>query len=465
MKIEDFLGQNKTRFMIPVYQRNYDWSTPQCEKLYNDILSIGRNEKESTYFIGSIVYIHDDVYTASRIKELSIIDGQQRLTTLTIIYIVLCHFARLNNYDELFKEIEETYLINKFVQEERLKLRSTENNDKALQYLLRNNKSEEFREYSNVIKNYNFFKDKITNDNYEDVITGLSKLLIVEISLERGKDDPQKIFESLNSTGLELSQADLIRNYILMGLNHAEQTEIYNSYWKTIEGNANYKLKNESRMSDFIRDFLTLKNNKIPNKNNVYAEFKLNYPIVTVNELKQHLELFRDYSAYYNKMINPNNEIDKEIRLELAYINELESNVSFPFILQVYVDYGNNIITKDTFVSVLKLIQSYIWRRFIVGLPTNALNKIFMSLYDKVDKMNYLHSIQLSLVQRTSYQRFPKNEEVIEALKTKDVYNINLKNTMYLLKRLENYNNSELVILDDGITVDHIFPQNPEIKW
>jgi hypothetical protein len=250
-----------------------------------------------------------------------------------------------------------------------------------------------------------------------------------------------------------------------MGLNHGEQTEVYENYWKIIENNAKNELKSESKISDFIRDFLTLKNNKIPNKNNVYTEFKMNYPIVTANELKQHLESIRDYSAYYSKVINPTGETDKEIRFELAYINELESNVSFPFVLQVYTDYGNGIITKDVFVSVLKLIQSYIWRRFIVGLPTNALNKIFMNLYDKVDKTNYLQSIQLSLVQRTSYQRFPKNEEVVEALRTKDVYNINSKNTMYLLKRLENYNNLELVIVDDGITVEHIFPQNPEIKW
>jgi hypothetical protein len=153
--------------------------------------------------------------------------------------------------------------------------------------------------------------------------------------------------------------------------------------------------------------------------------------------------------------------------LQLIYINRLEINVAFPFLIKVYDDYANEIIDKNTFIRILELIQSYTWRRFMVGLPTNALNKIFMSLYDKVDTLNYLFSIQKSLLQRTGSQRFPKNAEVVDALRVKDVYNIKSKNRIYLLERLENYENKERVVIDGNpdITVEHIFPQNPDARW
>ena len=205
-KIEDFLSSNKTQFVIPVYQRNYDWSTSQCKQLLNDILEVGSTNSMNAHFIGSIVYVHDDVYTASRMKELTIIDGQQRLTTLTLIYLVLHRLAKELKDISLENEIHETYLINKFAQDdEKLKLRPAENNDKALKYLLRNDKNEEFSEFSKLIDNYNYFRSRITEENYQVVLAGLSKLLFVEISLDREKDAPQRIFESLNSTGLELS--------------------------------------------------------------------------------------------------------------------------------------------------------------------------------------------------------------------------------------------------------------------
>jgi hypothetical protein len=170
---------------------------------------------------------------------------------------------------------------------------------------------------------------------------------------------------------------------------------------------------------------------------------------------------------HYNKLINPKKETDKEIRLQLEYINRLEINVAYPFLMKVYDDYTNSLIDKSTFIKVLDLIQTFTWRRFIVGLPTNALNKIFMSLYDKVEPSNYLYSIQKSLLQRTGVQRFPKNAEVIDALKVKDVYNIKSKNRTYLLERLENFENKEPVIIDGNtdITIEHIFPQNPDPKW
>ncbi|MDJ0647318.1 MAG: DUF262 domain-containing protein [Xenococcaceae cyanobacterium MO_188.B19] len=235
-KVEDFLSSNKTQFVIPVYQRNYDWCTSQCKQLLDDILDVGKTPKMNAHFIGSIVYVHDDVYTASRIKELTIIDGQQRLTTLTLIYLVIYRLAKELKDEELIDEISETYLINKFAREEqKSKLRPTENNDKALNYLLRSDDNEDFQDFSKVIDNFNYFKGRITEENYQFVLEGLSKLMFVEISLDRKKDDPQRIFESLNSTGLDLSQADLIRNYILMDLNRNDQNKIYQNYWKIIE--------------------------------------------------------------------------------------------------------------------------------------------------------------------------------------------------------------------------------------
>ena len=469
-KVEDFLSSHKTQFVIPVYQRNYDWSTSQCKKLLDDILEVATSENMNAHFIGSIVYVHDDIYTAARIKELTIIDGQQRLTTLTLIYLVLYSLAKELKKEELVAEISETYLINKFAsdsEEEKSKLRPTENNNSALKYLLRSYNNEEFQEFSKLIDNFNYLKGRITEENYRYVLDGLSKLMFVEISLDRNKDNPQRIFESLNSTGLELSQADLIRNYILMGLNHKNQSKIYHDYWQIIERLAKDEASNVSRVSEFIRDYLTLANNKIPNKGKVYLEFKSKYPTTTVDEIQTNLAEIKSLVKHYNKLINPKNETDKDIRLQLEYINRLEINVAFPFLMKVYDDYTNSTIEKKTFIDVLDLIQSFIWRRFILGLDTKSLNKIFMNLYDKIDTLNYLYSVQKILVQKSGSQKFPKDVEVLDALKVKDVYNIKSKNRIYLLERLENFENAEKVTIHENpdITTEHIFPQNPDPKW
>lgn len=467
-KVEDFLSSNKTQFVIPVYQRNYDWSTSQCKQLLDDILEVGTSNKMNAHFIGSVVYVHDDVYTSSRIKELTVIDGQQRLTTLTLIYLALYRLAIEIGDKGLEAEISETYLTNKFApEEEKLKLRPTENNDKAIKYLLRSDKDEEFSDFSKVIDNFNYFNSRISEENLEFVLKGLAKLMFVEISLDREKDDPQRIFESLNSTGLELSQADLIRNYILMGLNRRDQNKIYNNYWEIIEKLAKDETLNTSKVSDFIRDYLTLVNNKIPNKSKVYLEFKTKFPTTDLQELETNLSPIKSLVKFYNKLLNPKNETDKDIRLQLEYINRLEVNVAYPFLMKVYEDYSENVIDKATFIKVLDFIQSFAWRRFVVGLPTNALNKIFMTLYEKVDKNDYLLSLQKWLLKRPGSQRFPKNKEVIESLKLKDVYNIKSKNRTYLLERLENFENNEPVIIEGNtdITIEHIFPQNPDPKW
>lgn len=467
-KVDKFLATNETTFAIPVYQRNYDWNLLQCKQLLQDIVEAGKNDHINAHFIGSIVYVHDDVYTASGLTELTIIDGQQRLTTITLIYIALYRLAKDIGNPTLVSRIHKTYLINEFAPEaEKLKLKPTENNMEALRHILNSSELDEFKGYSKIIENFEFFRHAINSDNYETIQRGLSKLIFVDIALDRQRDNPQRIFESLNSTGLELSQADLIRNYILMGLTRKNQDKIYKNYWDVIERNAKDETLNKSRVSEFIRDYLTLKNKEIPNKGDVYVTFKAQYPTTTIDELEIVLTDLKSLVRYYNKLTNPKNEIDKEIRTHLEWINRLEINVAFPFLMKVYEDYSNNTIDKSIFISVLSLVQSFTFRRFILGLPTNALNKIFMGLYDKVESGSYLFSLQKALLQRSGVQRFPRNTETINALKERDVYNIKPKNRTYLLERLENYQNNEPVTIEGNsdITIEHIFPQNPDAKW
>lgn len=469
INLNRFLSQADTQFIIPVYQRNYDWTETQCKLLLDDILAAGLSDKIIAHFIGSIVYIHDGEYLASGIRELAIIDGQQRLTTVTLAYICIYRLLLKLGDQSQVNRVHETYLINKFAaDEEKLKLRPTENNDKALKHILQEDTPEDYPNgFSRVISNYNYFKSRITEENYGCVLKGLAKLMFVEISLERGKDDAQRIFESLNSTGLELSQADLIRNYILMGLSRKKQDEIFRQYWEKIETLAKDELTNSSRVSDFIRDYLTLQNKKIPNKNLVYQEFKTKYQSLALDDLETLLTNLRNLARHYQKLTNPTREPDLHIRRHLEYIHLLEINVCYPFLIQVYEDYQNQLIDKVVFIGVLELIQSFTWRRFVLGLPTNALNKIFMRLYEDVVPSDYLASIQKSLLRKKGSQRFPKDAEVLQTLAEKDVYHIKPKNRVYFLNRLENHQNNEPVFMDtdSGITIEHIFPQNPDPQW
>lgn len=467
-RLDKFIATNETTFTIPVYQRNYSWEKEHCMQLMQDIFDVARNDKIPAHFVGSIVYVHDDIYSASGLTELTIIDGQQRLTTITLIYIAIYKLAKELGNDLLVNRINKTYLINEFAPEaEKLKLKPTDNNDNALRFILNSENGDEFKGYSRIVENFNYFKSVITEDNYELVLKGLSKLIFVDIALDRQKDNPQRIFESLNSTGLELSEADLIRNYILMGLPRKSQNRIYKQYWDYIENLAKDEKTNQSRVSDFFRDFLTLKNKEIPNKNKVYQTFKKKYPTTTEDELEIILTELKSLVRFYNKILNPNNEQNKDIQLQLNYIKRLEINVSYPFLVKVYEDFDNKIIDKNSFIAILELIQSFAWRRFILGFGTESRNKIFMSLYDKVDTENYLYSVQKAMLKLSGNSRFPRNTEVINALKEKDVYNIKSKNRIYFLERLENFENTEYVQIEGNtdITIEHIFPQNPDPKW
>lgn len=466
LPIINFLQAPNVQFVIPVYQRNYDWTIRECRELINDIISV-ETEKRGTHFIGSIVFIHEGTYSTSEVKELVIIDGQQRLTTINILYVALYRFAEENGLKQDAERLYNMFLTNQYVKKEssKLKLKQTDTNSAAFNAILKGNEKE-FTTYSNVIENYNFFKSKIKADNFETILQGLSRLIFVEISLERGKDDPQRIFESLNSTGLELSQSDLIRNFILMDLEPKEQDRIFNQYWNVIENNARDLTKQKSLVSDFIRDYLTLKNKKIPNKSKVYDEFKKLYANIKGEAFDEDLENIKSLSFHYKKLVNPSTVEEKSIRKELQYIKRLGINVAYPFLLQVLEDYDKDVLNSNELVSVLKLIQSYTWRRFVAGIATNALNKIFMTLYSEVDINDYLDSVAKALIKKKGSGKFPTNEEIKSALKDKDLYNTQSKNRNYLFELLENHNNREYVDTSHpDITIEHIFPQTPHKDW
>ncbi|MGI9229623.1 MAG: DUF262 domain-containing protein [Gammaproteobacteria bacterium] len=469
--LERFLSLNNTQFVIPVYQRNYDWADTQCKQLLDDILTAGENEEIEAHFIGSVVYIYDGPtrLASSTVREYSIIDGQQRLTTITLIYIALYNLLKKMGDRSQFEKIHETYLTNKFASNEgKLKLRPTESDDRAIKHLLSKGSSEDYNdELSRVIRNYNYFRNNITESNLNLVNRGLEKLMFVEVSLERDRDDAQRIFESLNSTGLDLSQADLIRNFILMDLPQKEQIKIYDHFWEKIEQQAKKLDTNQSKVSDFIRDYLTLKQKKIPNKNKVYIEFRSLYSKLTSKERESRLEELVTLVIPYRKFLNPSEEKDNDIRRELKHIEQLEINVCFPFLMQVFSDYQESIINKSDLINVLKLIQSFVWRRFVVDLPTNALNRIFMSLYEDVDKHKYVSSIEQSLVKRKGKHGFPTDYDIKSILPGKNFYHIKQKNRTYFLHCLENHENNEPVQIEgnEDITIEHIFPQSPDKAW
>lgn len=466
LPINNFLQVPNVQFVIPVYQRNYDWTTNECKELINDIIAV-EVEERGTHFIGSIVFIHEGTYSTSEVKELVIIDGQQRLTTINILYVALYRFAKENGKQQEAEMLYNMFLTNQYVQQEsnKLKLKQTDTNSLAFKSIM-NQTENEFDRFSNVIENYNYFRDRIEASNFNTILNGIKRLIFVEISLERGKDDPQRIFESLNSTGLDLSQSDLIRNFILMDLDPKDQYRIFDQIWNPIEENARDLSRQKSMVSDYIRDYLTLRNKKIPNKGKVYLEFKTLYANKKDEAYHQELEKIKSLSSHYKKLINPNTVTNRKLRTELEYIMRLEINVAFPFLLQVFEDTDNGIIDVDTLVNILKLIQTYVWRRFIVGLPTNALNKIFMTLYSEVDTEEYYDSLAIALMKKKGNGKFPTNEELLVALKDKDLYNIKAKNRNYMFEMLENYNNREFVdTSNENITIEHIFPQNPDEDW
>ena len=292
-------------------------------------------------------------------------------------------------------------------------------------------------------------------------------MIIVEIELKNGEDDPQLIFESLNSTGLDLTDADKVRNFILMDESSKRQEELYNNYWNKIEKNTNFEV------TQFIRDYLTMKESKITNINKIYTNFK-RYIQQGDIDIETCLKDMLKFSIYYKEIITNSSEI-KEVDDILKRVNKLEVTVAYPFFLEVLDDYHNNIISDTELVGIFNVIETYIFRRILCKAPTNALSRIFMSLAKEIKKMddykeNYLEILKYILSNKKSSQRLPKDDEFKKSFIEEDIYSWKSKNKLYLLERLENYNNNEKVdienlVSDNKLTVEHIMPQTLTSIW
>ncbi len=458
IKLKDFLTVKK-QFVVPIYQRKYSWGIAQCQKLWEDIERICKDDDIRTYFIGSIVRVRSQ-YCTDEVPQEIIIDGQQRITTVSLLILALIE----KEQDEYTKGMwVEDYLTNKSKDKNlKYKLKLTEQDNQSFIDIVEN--KDVLKKSKRIAENYEFFLSKLTNVDASEIMgRGIYKLSIVDIQLDAEYDNPQLIFESLNSTGLELSQADLIRNYILMSLDNKTQTKLYEHYWRVMEENFGQENYNE-HFNRFVRDYLTIKNGDIPNIKNVYNTFKEFFEKEKIGKsIEDIVQQMYTYSNYYTN-IALNKEEDKELRILFKeLVNDLKTHVSMPFLLVVYNKYKQSELTKESFKEILQILQSYIFRRSVCNLPTNALNKIFATMHSKIDENNYLDSFKALLIATKRYN-FPNDTEFANNIKVKDFYNF--KNRLFLFSKLENRNRREEVNINE-YTVEHIMPQSENMpqEW
>ncbi len=448
-----FFEENQNnQFVIPIYQRLYSWEKEQCKQLWDDIIKIGGNDKMNGHFIGSILYVRvDDTHSS----PLLIIDGQQRLTTITLLFIAL----RDHLNDEVKRKEIESYLINSNKDgDKKFRLILSESDKDTLLSLIDKNKRKPSEPSLKIVENFKLFEEWIrkNTDKLETIFKGLEKLMIVWIAL-KGKDDPQLIFESMNSKGIELTQADLIRNYIVMETEIEKQEGFYNQYWRAME--ENFK-QNEKLFNRFVRHYLTIKTREIPNINKVYEAFK-DYQQKEGIEIEDLLKDLQKYCGYFCQIVFKK-EADKDLNKALGFLVDLERNVIYPLLLELYSDYSDGVLSKQDFIPIIYLTESYICRRAVCGLGANSLNKVFPFVTKKINKDQYRESIKahfLSLEKTTG--KFPKDSEFRDSLITIDFYHF--KKIKYFLERLEK--DTEEPVDTQKCTTEHIMPQTLTPEW
>ena len=468
--IKFFDGSDK-RFIIPLYQRNYDWKEENCEQLFQDLLKMHHSDRKS-HFFGSIVSS-----IQSGTEDRFIIDGQQRITTVSLLLIAMVNAFKIGDIQatdsKLVDKIFKRYLVDEYQEDERkVKLKPIKKDMDAFDALLYKPK-EQYLKGSNVTRNYEFFYDKIVKSNLtmDELFETIKKLEVINIKLDED-DDPQLIFESLNSTGLDLSEADKIRNYLLMSLAPAEQDDLYTRYWNPIEESTKYD------PSSFVRDYLTMKQGKIGRIDKIYFIFKEYAENERIGRAEL-LEEMHHYAKIYSQIDNADMGTEK-INRKLNQVRTLDSTVAYPFYM-AFFDYAEkNGLSEEEKYRVLDIVEAYWARRIICNLPSNALNKVFATLHrDVLNNMNkavegtsptYTDVLIYLLLKKGRSSVFPKDDEVIEDFATRQVYKMPANLRMFILERMENRDSKEChdvvkQLTEKTISIEHIMPQTLSDKW
>ena len=468
--IKFFDGSDK-RFIIPLYQRNYDWKEDNCEQLFQDLLKMHHSNRKS-HFYGSIV---SSIQAGT--EDRFIIDGQQRITTVSLLLIAMVNAFKVGDIQatdgKLVDKIFKRYLVDEYQEDERkVKLKPIKKDMDAFDALLYKPK-EQYLKGSNVTRNYEFFYDKIVKSGLtmDELFETIKKLEVINIKLDED-DDPQLIFESLNSTGLDLSEADKIRNYLLMSLAPAEQDDLYTRYWNPIEESTKYD------PSSFVRDYLTMKQGKIGRIDKIYFIFKEYAENERIGRAEL-LEEMHHYAKIYSQIDNANMGTEK-INRKLNQVRTLDSTVAYPFYM-AFFDYAEkNGLSDEEKYRVLDIVEAYWARRIICNLPSNALNKVFATLHrDVLNNMNkavegtnptYTEVLIYLLLKKGRSSVFPKDDEVKEDFATRQVYKMPANLRMFILERMENRDSKEChdvvkQLTEKTISIEHIMPQTLSDKW
>ncbi|GAA8076236.1 DUF262 and DUF1524 domain-containing protein [Helicobacter pylori] len=446
-------GNQKNQLVIPIYQRVYSWEKEQCKQLWDDIIKIGGDDKMDGHFIGSILYVLDGITHSD--NALLIIDGQQRLTTITLLLTAL-----RDHWSDKRKEIEDHYLINSDKDgDKKFRLILSESDKDTLLSLIDKDRRKPSEPSSKIMENFKLFEEWIrkNTNQLETIFKGLEKLMMVEIALEKGKDDPQLIFESMNSKGMELTQTDLIRNYVVMETEVEKQESFYNKYWRAME--EDFK-QNKKLFDRFVRHYLTIKTREIPNINKVYVALK-DYRQKEGIGIEDLLKDLQKYCGYFCQIVFKK-EDDKDLNKALGFLVDLEKDVIYPLLLELYSDYSDGVLSQKDFISIIYLIESYLVRREVCGLGTNSLNKIFPFVTKKINKVQYLENIKAHFLLLETTRKFPKDSEFKDCFITIDFYSFQKRE--YFFERLENFDRKERVYTHE-YTTEHIMPQTLTEEW